>query len=307
MARRAHPFLTKRVLTCLEQRFVRGNGLIGRSVLESKSPSLLSLRASADAAANRTTGTPLARIGAVFQTMNDHFDALKSDADGDTDGEEEKPMMLHEVPEAACYERSVLFKWLCDELVSSNEEARFRVMLGELHVPKEAWPEYHAWVDISFAGEAAPATLRVDPTRPFGCLDPFLPLDDNGEPQGIEEQYHVWPAQSIFNTDALGSIFSHKNKKMGEKIQRDAIGDLVAAAAANPQTLTMSELFSTANAFMGLSLPPHVMTPLVKEMKKRLVEGTAQTELGLGLGFIRPEVLEEIEHRFIPYFDSIPK
>jgi len=258
-------------------------------VLDPLSPTLLELKSTAAAAAaSSTKGTPtpiIDQIRNVFETMDDHFAA--SNNSSCTKESLSSKTLIHDLPsnEAACFQRSALFKWLCDEavvVVEGDGDTRFRLLFGEIYTPRVALPIPHAWVDITFNGEATPATLRVDAMRRNINLEPFLFLNkNNGQPEDddVDEEYYAWIAQSISRCNDLGVTPT-----------KDAL-DAVVAGLATPQTLPAAEVFSAAVAIMELHrkgiLPMKTghIDPLFREMKQRIESGSVEKET------IRPKEL----------------
>ena len=271
------PFLTPCALASLEQSLTGGfcqKSPAVRCLLDPLSPSLLELKSTAAASATKGI-TPIDKIGNVFDTMDDHFASNNRELSSLS-----KEELIHDLPSkaASCHQRSVLFKWLCDEVVAGGDvggDTRFRLLFGELHTPREALPIHHAWVDITFNGEGAPATWRVDATRRNGNLEPFLFLNkNNGQPEDddIDEVYHAWIAQSIARCNDLGVTPT-----------KDALDALVAGLA-TPQALSAAEVFSTAMAVIELGrrglLPQkrEYIDPLFREIKQRIESGDAGKE-----------------------------
>jgi hypothetical protein len=269
-------FCNRRVLACLEQR-LKG-GIYPRGILlDPTDASLLSLKARATDASKRFAGTPLARITGVFQAMQNHY-ALNGKP---PDASKDDPQLIHELfgETAISTHRSILFKWLCDEILLSSG-VRCRLMVGKLHTPALIFPHHHVWVDITL-DEGSNTTFRVDATRSSEKgQEPILPVSFDGQTSGISEKFQTWFAQSVMVSENLG-------------VQRDegAIDDLVAFAAEAHQ-LESTEICSTANAFYRLGLHPESIQPLYLEIKKRIRAGTAKTqmheaELEQAVGFVK--------------------
>ena len=287
---RITPFFTSRVLASLEKPLTGGFCKGNLGVLDPSSPSLLELKSAAAAAfASKTQGaTPSERIRTVFEVMEDH---LASNIDTGPESLSSSTL-IQDVPikMAQCFQRSVLLKWLCDEVVqttSSGGDTRFRLLFGEVYTPRVELPIPHVWVDITFNGEATPATLRVDSTRTNANLEPFLPIDkNNGKPlaDDVDEEYFPWIVQSLSRCDDLGA-----------KPTKGAL-DAVVAGLATPQAaqaLPTAEIFSTAMAITEFhrkgvlpSKNEHI-DPLYEELKQRIVTGAVENEEK-----IRPRELE---------------
>lgn len=301
------------VLASLEQPFAGGfcckrNDDFG--VLDPLSPSLLELKSKAAAAAPQQQAPTIDRIRSVLETLEDHFAASSSSSSNSNDCNYSNSnitalsspattttTLIQDLPgeKARCFERSVLFKWLCDELIAQHpppsssggnggggdDTARFRLWVGELYTPMEELPIPHAWVDIALDGTAAPATLRVDPTRSAANLEPMFPIDKNsGKPKGdsnVEEDYHPWVAQTVARYVDLGVQPTQGALKA------------IAAGAATPQALSSAEVFSTAAAILelhkaGARLAPtgkkneHIVDPLFGELKQRIESGAVDKD-----------------------------
>jgi len=269
---RVSPFLAPCALASLEQPLTGGfcqNSSV-RCLLAPSSPSLLELKSTAAASATKGI-TPIDKIRNVFDTMDDHFASNNRELSSLSEQE-----LIHDLPSkvATCHQRSALFKWLCDQVVVTGGDTRFRLLFGELHTPREPLPIPHAWVDITFNGEGAPATLRVDAMRRNGNLEPFFFVDkNNGQPEDedIDEGYYPWIAQSIARCNDLGV-----------KPTKGALDALVAGILATPQTLSAAEVFSTAMAVMQLHrrgllpMKKEHIDPLFGELKQRIESGAAE-------------------------------